>query len=189
MSRTRDIVTKITQVIQDIGLIRSRYNKNTKGSKDEIRQGGKDLPYKHTPDLLGNNERNEKDYIWTEDNRCNPDIPDPPSSPDTPEHHAPSHQTYPSSLNLTLYGLDQTHTVPVNSPLPTSTAFELGEPCSTGDTAVQNKSSDSCAASSTSSPPSEEPEQDSKEGMEGEECPDPGGVGGMTGEDWGGSVQ
>ncbi|KAF9789693.1 hypothetical protein BJ322DRAFT_1018289 [Thelephora terrestris] len=112
----------------------------------------------------------------------NPEIPDPPSSLNTPEHHVPTHRTYPSSLNLALHGLDRTHTSPEDSLPPTSTAFELGDSCLMDDTIVQNELSDSCALSSRSSPPSEELGQDSREGIEEEGLLDPGGVGGTTGE-------
>jgi hypothetical protein len=188
LSQTHDILTKITQIIQDIGLIRHTGN-NTRRNKDKTKPEGKDLLYKHSPDISDNDEQSERDYIPTEDSKNNPSKPGPPSSPGIPKHCAPTHQTYPSSLNLTLHGLDQIHTSPEDSLLPTSAAFELDEPCLTGDTAVQYESSDSCTTSLGSSPPFEKLEQDSKEGIEGEECPDPGGVRGMTGEDLGGSVQ
>ena len=50
------------------------------------------------------------------------------------------------------------------------------------DTVVQYESLNSCDSSLQSSPPFEELEQDSREGIEGEESLDPGGVGGTTGE-------
>jgi hypothetical protein len=86
-----------------------------------------------------------------------------------------------SSLDLALLALSQTHTSPATSTPLTSTSFKLDEPYSTNNTVVQNESLGSCASSLRISPPSEELEQDSKEGLEGEEHLDPGGVGGRTG--------
>jgi hypothetical protein len=62
--------------------------------------------------------------------------------------------------------------------------------CRRDDNVDQNESSDSCGSSSSgTSPPSDELGQDSREGMEGEERPDPGGGKGMTGDLQRGSVQ
>ena len=178
LSRTRDILVKVTQVIQDIGLIHSNNTKNKR-----TKQGGKDLRYKRTSDRKGSDEQNERDYRHFEDNMNTPSLPDPASNLDNPTHHAGIPRASPASRPLDPHSLTRTHTCPEDWPLPTSTAFELGEPCSTGNTTVQNESSDSCGSSLGSSPPSEGLEQDSREGIEGEEHPDPGGVGGTTGED------
>jgi hypothetical protein len=180
VSRTHDILKKITQVIQDIGLIR---NNSTKQLKKQTKQGGKGLPYKRTEKWKCTDVQSETGCTHFEDSTNTPSKLGPANTPDTLEHCAPTHHTSLSSLPIVLHSLDRTHTCPADSPLPTLAACELGEPCSTGDTAVQNESSDSCDFSLASSPPSEELEQDSREGTEGEEPLDPGGVGGTTGED------
>jgi hypothetical protein len=156
---------------------------------DILKKITKDLRYKRTSGRKGNNERNERDCIHSESNTNTPSLLDPASNLDNPVRHAGTPHASPASHLPDPHSLTRTHTCPEDSPLPTSAACELDEPCSTGDTAVQNESSDSCGSSLRSSPPSEELGQDSREGIEGEEHPDPGGVGGMMGEDLGGLVQ
>jgi hypothetical protein len=80
LSRTRDIVSKIAQIIQDIGLIQS--NKNTKAtnrnwiSKPEQR----DLRHKSSPERKGNDERNDEGYAHSEDSTSTLELLDLASS-------------------------------------------------------------------------------------------------------------
>jgi hypothetical protein len=189
MSRTRDIVTKITQIIQDIGLIRSNNTKTTKKNY-KFKPGRKGLRHKHSPERTDNDERSGEGYGHFEDSKNTPELRDLPSNPYSPTHHETSCHASLVSRPTRPRSLMRTHTGLGDPPLPPSISSEPDVTCRTDDNVDQNESSDSCGSSSSgSSPPSGELGQDSREGMEGEERPDPGGGEGMTGDLQGGSVQ
>jgi hypothetical protein len=181
VSRTRDIVQKITQIIQDIGLICR--NKNTKQTTKGTRLGGKEALDKRTRKWICTDVQSGADDTRSADSKCTSLTPDPPSIPDSPARHDPTPHASPALHSPVHHSPIRTHTCPEASLSPASAAFEPGKSGSTGDTAVQYESSDSCTTSLMTSPPSEELEQDSREGIEGEEPPNPGGVRGTTGED------
>ncbi|KAF9784895.1 hypothetical protein BJ322DRAFT_1108373 [Thelephora terrestris] len=75
------------------------------------------------------------------------------------------------------------HHVHPGDPLPPPLiSSEPDVTCRRDDNVVQYESSDSCDSSSGSFPPTDDSEQDSKEGIEEEELPDPGDGGGTMGE-------
>jgi hypothetical protein len=183
LSRTRDIVAKIAQVIQDIGLIRNHKSTKVINKYDKIRQVQKDLHHKDNLEGTGNNERSGEGYEHSVDNMSTLELPDPANTPYTPTRHETNYRASPVSCLSTPRSPMRTHNGP-GDPLPLrSTSSGPDMTCRRDDSVDQYESLDSCALSSSgSSPPSDASEQDSKEGTEGEELPDCDGGGGTTGE-------
>jgi hypothetical protein len=77
------MLKRITQVIQEICVIRSN---NTKQYK-EAKPRQKDLLHKSSPAVLNSNEQNGKDCILSEDNKSTSLTSDSPNNPDKPIHH------------------------------------------------------------------------------------------------------
>jgi hypothetical protein len=183
LSRMRDIVAKITQVIQDIGLICS--NKSTKAANRyyKTKQEQKGLRHKYSPEETGNDERSDEGCVCSEGSTSTPELPDPANTPCIPTHHETNCHASPASRPSTPGSLMRTHNGPGDPLLPPSTSFELDVTCRRDDSVDQYESSDSCDFSSSgSSPPSDASEQDSKEGTEEEGLPDCEGGGGTMGE-------
>jgi hypothetical protein len=190
VSRTRDIVAKITRVIQDIGLIRSANSTKEITNNYKFRRGRKDLLHKRRHEQTDNDERSDADCTRSADNTTSPESSDPSNIPCTLTRHDTNYLPSPSSRPSTPCSLTRTHSGPGDPLPPLSTSSESAVTCWRDDSVDQNESSDSCGSSSCkTSPPSDELGQDSREGMEGEEHPDPGGGEGMTGDLQGGSVQ
>jgi hypothetical protein len=190
LSRTRDIVAKITQVIQDIGLIRKNNSTKAANKNYKIRQEQMGPRHKRSPERTDNDERSGEDYVRSEGNTNTLALPDLPNTPCIPTHHDISYHASLASRPTRPRSLMRTHNGLGDPPLPPSTSSEPDVTCRRDDNVDQNESSDSCGSSSSgTSPPSGELGQDSREGMEGEERPDPGGGEGTTGDLQGGSVQ
>jgi hypothetical protein len=173
LSRIRDIINKIHKTVQEIREITS--------TKSKFRPQQKNLLHSHRTAEEDNDEQNGKDYKHSWDSKSISPKWDQPNNLDNPSRRDKVPHSSPSSPDPAPPVPSRSHTCPAISTLRNITSFELGDPCSTADTAVQYESSDSCVPSSTTSPPSEGLEQDSKEGREGEECPDPVEGGGTTG--------
>jgi hypothetical protein len=175
-------VAKIAQVIQDIGLIRSNSTKAT-NKYYKTKQEQKDLRHKDSPEKTGNNERSGEGCVRSEGSMSTLELPGPANTPCIPTRHETSYHASPVSRPSTPRSLMRTHNGPGDLLLPPSTSSELDVTCRRDDNVDQYESSDSCALSSSgSSPPSDVLEQDSKEGIEGEELPDREDGGGTTGE-------
>jgi hypothetical protein len=174
LSRIRDIINKIHKTVQEI--------RNITSTKSRFKPQQKDLLHNHKIEEEDTYGRNERDYTHSWDNKNISPKWDRPSNPDNPSHHDRDPHSSPSSLDLAPPVPSRSHTCPAISTLRNVISSGLDDSCSTADTAVQYESSDSCAPSSMTSPPSEELERDSKEGREGEECPDPVEGGGTTGD-------
>jgi hypothetical protein len=190
LSRTRDIVAKITQVIQDIGLIRSANSTKGVTSHYKLKRGQKGLHRKCTSANKGNDEQSGEGCKHSPDSTTMSESTDPSSTLYTPTHHETNSHASPSSRPSTPRSPTRTHSGPGDPLPPLSASSEPAVTCRRDNSVDQNESSDSCGSSSCgTSPPSDELGQDSREGMEEEERPDPGGGKGMTGDLQGGSVQ
>ncbi|KAF9779296.1 hypothetical protein BJ322DRAFT_1113638 [Thelephora terrestris] len=145
---------------------------------------------KDSPEEKGNDEQSGEGCARSEGNTSIPELPDLANTPYIPTHHETNSHASPTSRPSTHRSLTRTHNGPEDLLPPPSTSSEPDVTCRRDDNVDQNESSDSCGSSSSgTSPPSDELGQDSREGMEGEERPDPGGGEGMTGDLQGGSVQ
>jgi hypothetical protein len=183
VSRTCDILFKITQIIQDIGLIRNNNNSTKRTNKNyKLKPERKDLRHKGSPEGMDNNERSDEDYEHSGDNKSTPGLPGPASTLCIPTHHETDYHASPVSHPSTPRSLMRTHNGPGDPLPPLSTSFVPAVTCRRNNNIVQYESSDFCDSSSRSSSLTGDLEQDSKEGIEEEELLDPGDGGGTTGE-------
>jgi hypothetical protein len=133
LSRTRDIIAKITQVIQDIGLIHRDNGTKARINKYKFKPKQKGLRRKHMLAQTDNNGRSGEDFKHSGDSMPIRESPDPSNTPCTPTHHDTDYHASPASRPSTPRSLTRTHNGPEDPLPPLSTSSEPAVTCRRDD--------------------------------------------------------